>query len=92
MRFGSKRTILAFTGIVVVCALSLTPVLSGQAPQEKPQMADEVFKNVTVLKGLTVDEFMDTMGMIAAALGLNCLDCHTADADKSWRGLGPTPQ
>ena len=47
-------------------------------------MADEVFKNVTVLKGLQVDEFMDTMGMIAAALGLNCLDCHTSDADKSW--------
>ena len=88
MRFGSKRTILAFTGIVVVCALSLTPMLSGQAPQEKPQMADEVFKNVTVLKGLTVDEFMDTMGMIAAALGLNCLDCHTADADKSWERFG----
>jgi len=63
-------------------------MISGQAPpaqqQPRPQMADEVFKNVTVLKGLQVDEFMDTMGMIAAALGLNCLDCHTSDADKSW--------
>jgi hypothetical protein len=54
----------------------------AQAP--KPQMAEEAFKNVTVLKGIPVDEFMDTMGMISAALGLNCLDCHTPDSDKAW--------
>ena len=47
-------------------------------------MAEELFKNVQVLKGIPVDEFMDTMGMISSALGLNCLDCHTSDADKSW--------
>src|SRR5207244_2457467 len=75
-------------GILVVLSLSVATMISGQAAQaatqQRPQMADEVFKNVTVLKGLQVDEFMDTMGMIAAALGLNCLDCHTSDADKSW--------
>jgi hypothetical protein len=30
-------------------------------------MADEVFKNVQVLRGLAVNEFMGTMGFIAAA-------------------------
>ena len=88
MKFGSSRTILIAMGILVVLSLSVATMISGQAappaPQQRPQMADEVFKNVTVLKGLQVDEFMDTMGMIAAALGLNCLDCHTSDADKSW--------
>jgi hypothetical protein len=47
-------------------------------------MAEEAFKNVTALKGIPVDEFMDTMGMISAALGLNCLDCHTPDSDQAW--------
>ncbi len=35
--------------------------------QAKPQMADDVFKNIKVLKGLTVDEFMGTMGLFSAA-------------------------
>src|SRR5881409_3404625 len=51
-------------------------------------MAEEIFKNISVLRGIPVDEFMDTMGMISAALGLNCLDCHTSDADKSWERFG----
>ena len=60
-------------------------IVSGQAAQAaKPQMAEEVFKNVQLLKGIPVDEFMDTMGMISAAVGLNCLDCHTGDSDTSW--------
>ena len=86
MKFGSRRTILGCIAIVVVCLLGpSTTITRGQAGQgPRPQMAEEVFKNIPVLRGIPVDEFMDTMGMIAAALGLNCLDCHTSDADKSW--------
>ncbi len=40
------------------------------------QLADDVFKNVQVLKGLTVDEFMGTMGLFSAALNVCCGDCH----------------
>jgi len=29
-----------------------------------------------VLKGIPVDEFMDTMGFFSASLGLNCTGCH----------------
>jgi photosynthetic reaction center cytochrome c subunit len=39
-------------------------------------MSEEAFKNVTVLKGIPVDEFMNTMGFIAAATNYNCSDCH----------------
>jgi hypothetical protein len=60
--------------------------LAGQAAaQEKPKTAGEVFKNVTTstLKGLTVDEFMGSMGVMAAALGWDCADCHEgAGTDK----------
>lgn len=40
-------------------------------------MAGDVFKNIQVLKGLTVDEFMGTMGLFSAALNVCCGDCHT---------------
>src|SRR4030095_15556745 len=49
----------------------------GQAAQqEKPLMADDVFANIQVLHGLTVDEFMGTMGFISSSLALNCSGCH----------------
>jgi len=57
---------------------------SGQAgPGATPQVAEAAFKNVQVLKGIPVDEFMDTMGMFSAALSLNCSDCHSQASDKS---------
>jgi outer membrane lipoprotein-sorting protein len=46
-------------------------------------MAEEVFKNVQVLKGISVDEFMNTMGVFSAALGMSCEDCHAAN-DSNW--------
>jgi photosynthetic reaction center cytochrome c subunit len=49
------------------------------APQAAPGgqlMSEQAFKNVTVLKGIPVDEFMNTMGFISAATNYNCIDCH----------------
>ncbi len=61
---------------VAVCLLVVALANGQTAPQEKPQMADDVFKNIQVLRGLTVDQFMGTMGFIAAALSMNCSECH----------------
>jgi len=47
-------------------------------------MAEQYFKNIQVLRGVPVDEFMDTMGMFAAATGMNCVDCHVSDAGGDW--------
>jgi photosynthetic reaction center cytochrome c subunit len=55
----------------------------GQAPAAKPPLAEDVFKNIQVLKGIPVDEFMDTMGIFSAALGISCENCHAAN-DSSW--------
>jgi hypothetical protein len=76
---------------LVACLLGVA-VLSGQAPPggktttsaQKPPMAQDVFKNVQVLKGIPVDEFMGTMGFFAASLSLNCTDCHVKAADGDW--------
>lgn len=55
---------------------------NGQAEAKVP-LAEEVFKNVQVLKGIPVDEFMSTMGIFSAALGMSCENCHAAN-DSDW--------
>jgi photosynthetic reaction center cytochrome c subunit len=84
MKVGSRRMIFGVIGMLAVCLLgvALARGQAGQAP--RPQMAEEVFKNVQVLKGIPVDEFMDTMGMFAASLSLNCIDCHVSESVGSW--------
>ena len=53
---------------------------AGQAgPDQNLQMSDTVFKNVQVLKGIPVDEFMDAMGMFASSLGYDCSSCHSPE-------------
>lgn len=47
-------------------------------------MSEDVFKNVQALKGIPVDEFMGTMGFLAASLSLNCTDCHISESASSW--------
>jgi photosynthetic reaction center cytochrome c subunit len=74
-------------GVTILWVLS-GALASGQAgparePSVAPPMAEDVFKNVQVLKGIPVDEFMATMGVFSAALGMSCEDCHAAN-DSKW--------
>ncbi len=57
---------------------------AAEASGKKILMAEDVFANVQVLKGIPVNEFMQTMGMFAASLALNCSDCHSAEALSDW--------
>jgi hypothetical protein len=82
-----KSTSRIFTGLATVCGVCLlgSVLMAGQAvPQETSPPAEQYFKNVQVLKGLPVDEFLETMGMFAAATGLNCTDCHVDESGGSW--------
>jgi hypothetical protein len=54
-------------------------------------MAETVFKNIQVLKGITVDEFMDTMGMFAAATTKDCTGCHAPEILSGSRDAFATP-
>ena len=58
-------------------AVSARQAGPAAAPAENPPMAEAVFKNVLVLKGIPVDEFIDTMGMFAAATAKDCTGCHS---------------
>ena len=57
-------------------------VLAGAAWGQQ-QTAEQVFKNIQVMKGIPVDEFMSTMGVFSAALGMSCEDCHASN-DSKW--------
>src|ERR1041384_6708236 len=65
---GAAAAVLA-TAIVRAAA-------QGQAPPSPPKTADQVFKNVQALKGIGVDDFMLTMGIMSAAVGSDCVGCH----------------
>ena len=87
MRFGSRRIVYGAVGTAAAWLLSVAYV-GGQAPQtgaptaaQSQMAAEQVFKNVTVLNGIPVDEFMGTMGVFSAALGFSCEDCHTASSN-----------
>jgi len=80
MKIGSSRAIL---GATVVWLAGVTVLAGDQAvPAPKPLMAEDVFKNVQVLKGIPADEFMGTMSVFSAALGDSCETCH--DGKDGW--------
>ena len=81
---------LAIVGSAAVWLSSLA--LAGQNQPGQPvgpaagRKAGEAFKNVTTstLKELSVDDFVASMGLISANLGLDCADCHPdAGTDKA---------
>jgi len=84
MLLGFRRvlgTIGTTTAVWLVC-VALSSAQAGQ--DQKPAMAEDVFKNIQVLKGIPVDQFMGTMGFFSASLGLNCTDCHVDESGGSW--------
>jgi len=81
---GLRRTIVVAMGIAVTCLLGAART-GGQAESaQKPLMAEQYFKNVQVLRGISVKEFMDTMGFFAASLGENCTFCHVEESSGDW--------
>ena len=73
-----------------VAALVATATLTAQTP--RPQMSEEVFKNIQLLKGIPVDEFMGTMGLFAAALSADCTECHTGAGTEAPKWEEDTPK
>jgi len=77
-RWGAMTTAVAWMWSVVFIGGQAAPT-PNQAQSQI--LAENVFKNVTVLRGIPVDEFMGTMGVFSAALNLSCEDCHTASSN-----------
>ena len=79
LRLRSLVTAGMVLAVVTLSGTSLVNhVLAQTAPPAAGKTAGEFFKNVSTstLKGLTVDDFIASMGVISADLGLDCADCH----------------
>jgi photosynthetic reaction center cytochrome c subunit len=83
MMLGSRQAIQGAAVVVVGWLVCVALVRAQGGVEQRPPMAEEVFKNVRVLRGIPVDEFMGTMGIFSAALGFSCEDCHTG-SDTGW--------
>ena len=79
MKFASRLTwaVLVGTGLWFGGS-ALTHPAVAQGPAAKAPSAGESFKavNTSTLKGLTVSDFIGAMGVMSAALGYDCADCH----------------
>src|SRR6266436_8962363 len=84
MKLGLGRTISSYVAAASAYVLCVGLASAQAGSGQKPQMAEDVFKNIQVLKGISVDEFMATMGFFAASLGLNCTDCHISESSGDW--------
>jgi hypothetical protein len=99
MTFLSRPAILAVVAVSVIGLLGFGLVeraaaQANQAATAKTQKAGEVFKNVTTstLKELPVDDFLASMGVISAGLGLDCADCHPAAGSDKVDWVFDTPR
>ena len=78
------RIVLSCLGVAAACLLSALPA-KGQASQEpKPVMVEDTFKDVRLLKAISVNEFMATMGFFSASLGTSCTHCHVDESGGNW--------
>src|SRR5215216_6413810 len=87
------RPVTIFCGVALIFWLVTTASVQGQArpaaqpPQAdrpRPQLSEEAFKDIRLLRGIPVREFMATMGFFSASLGLNCTDCHGGASASDW--------
>ena len=102
MKPGSTRTLAcASTLAVIVLAVARgsadTPSAqsapggqAGSAPA--PLLAEQAFKNIQALKGISAADFMGTMGIMTAALGFDCSECHVAAGTDNVDWAADTPR
>ena len=82
MKPGYMRAVLGGLGSLALCLLAVASASAqGAAPAKKPLLAEDVYKNIQVLRGVPENQFLATMGSIAAGLAVNCSYCHD---ESSW--------
>jgi len=71
--------------VAVLMASGFAGLAAQSAATDKQPLAEDVFKNIQVLKGIPVSEFMATMGFFSASVGLNCIYCHVPESLEDWK-------
>ena len=84
MKLRSSGVVRAIGTTAAIFVASVALVGGQAAPAQRQPMAEEVFKNIQVLKGVPADEFLASMGFIANALSVNCTYCHVGEGGGGW--------
>jgi len=77
---------------MVVAVMGAGLAVAQPASQDKPLLAEQVFKNIRALRGIPVDDFLETMGIMTAALQFDCSDCHEAAGTDKVDWAADTPR
>jgi len=92
---GRPRAWPLIAAAVVMAVVWLIGSALAAPPAEPPaakKTSDTVFKNIQVMKGVPVDDFMGTMGIMCAALGFDCSDCHEGAGTEKVDWAADTPK
>jgi photosynthetic reaction center cytochrome c subunit len=103
MTVGSVRMLVCVSAIVVIALAgvmggaagvpSAQSAAGGQAGSTTtPLLAEQAFKNIQALKGISAADFMGTMGIMTAALGFDCSECHVAAGTDKVDWAADTPR
>jgi len=78
MQVGISVTVLTAVWLAGFALADRAKAQANQAAAPAKPLAGEFFKNVktSTLRELPVDDFLGAMGVISAALGFDCSDCH----------------
>ena len=104
MKVGSVRVLACVSAIGVIALAGVargsadTPSAQAAAPGQAgssatpPLLAEQAFKNIQALKGISAADFMGTMGIMTAALGFDCSECHVAAGTDKVDWAADTPR
>ena len=93
MIFRGRHLIRGAIATTLVCLVGAVLSARQAAAPQQPPMAENVYLDVQVLKGIPVDRFNDTMGMFASALLLDCVGCHDGRITSDPKAFAlPTPR
>jgi photosynthetic reaction center cytochrome c subunit len=87
-----RRFILILTVTAIVWRFGSELAAPQSAGQQTPSASERVFRNIQVLKGIPVDDFMGTMGVMCAALGFDCSECHAGAGTEKVDWAADTPK
>jgi photosynthetic reaction center cytochrome c subunit len=73
-----KGVVLSVVMLALIPGVAKAQAAAAAAPQSEPgpKKAEDVFKNIQVLKGVPSDQIIPAMRFISASLGVECEYCH----------------
>ena len=78
----SQATRRSLSGALFIAAVTFAPIAQAQhsldGPAVESKTAEQVYKNITQLKGTPAEQLMPAMQVIASSLGVECSFCHVA--------------